>query len=104
MKSDLGIIGLGVMGRNLSRNFGRNGFRLSLYNRRVEGLEEDIALSLIEQFEELKSAAGFEDLELFVKSLQAPRVIILMVTAGEVVDKIVHALAAFSEPGDTLID
>ena len=43
MKTAIGIIGLGVMGTSISRNLARNGFSLSLYNRFVKGVEEDVA-------------------------------------------------------------
>ena len=56
MKTAIGIIGLGVMGTSISRNLARNGFSLSLYNRFVKGVEEDVAQKKINQYEELESA------------------------------------------------
>ena len=46
--SDVGLIGLGVMGENLALNMERNGRRVSVWNRTVPGVEEGVAeLSLI---------------------------------------------------------
>ena len=73
MKTAIGIIGLGVMGTSISRNLARNGFSLSLYNRFVKGVEEDVAQKKINQYEELESALPFEDLKLFADSLTSPQ-------------------------------
>ena len=43
-KTSWGIIGMGVMGTNLSRNFANQGIEIALYNRFVRGSEENIAL------------------------------------------------------------
>ncbi len=45
-----GIVGLGVMGTSLSRNFANKGISLSLYNREVKGSEEGVALSHTKQY------------------------------------------------------
>ena len=42
-KSDIGIIGLAVMGENLARNMERHGFRVSVYNRTAPGEEHRTA-------------------------------------------------------------
>src|SRR6478735_8013303 len=66
-KSDFGLVGLGVMGRSLARNFAGKGISLSLYNRFVKGSEEQVASKTIAAYSELASATGFEDLKLFVE-------------------------------------
>lgn len=99
-----GLIGLGVMGKSLSRNLANHGIQLSLYNRRVVGKEEDIAKQFIQDFPELKHAKGFEDLSAFVASLSAPRKIMLMVNAGESTDDIIHQLLPLLQPDDIVID
>ena len=43
MKQDIGVIGLGVMGKSISRNLAQKGFKLSMYNRHVLGTEEKVA-------------------------------------------------------------
>ena len=99
-----GLIGLGVMGKSLSRNLANHGIQLSLYNRRVVGKEEDIAKQFIQDFPELKHAKGFEDLSAFVASLSIPRKIMLMVNAGESTDDIIHQLIPLLQPDDIVID
>ena len=51
-KSEFGLLGLGVMGKSLSRNLAKNGFKISIFNRHVEGLEEEVAIRFKNEFEE----------------------------------------------------
>ncbi len=104
MKSEFGVIGLGVMGTSISRNLADKGFSLSLYNQRVEGIEESVAQKLISKHEELKEVQGFEELGAFIESLERPRKILLMVKAGEVVDVIIDQLVPLLAEGDIIID
>jgi len=104
VKSELGLFGLGVMGKSLSRNLARNGVALSLYNRTVKGLEENVAVDFQNQFEELSNAKPFDDISSFVDSLQVPRKVILMVNAGRTIDYVIEDLLPFLEAGDVLID
>lgn len=103
-KSDFGLVGLGVMGKSLARNFSRNGVSVSLYNRYVSGSEEQIAEKCIAEFTELQTALGFEDLKLFVESLEKPRKIFLMIKAGEETDAFISKLAPYLQEGDVIID
>ena len=104
MLSEVGLVGLGVMGTSLSRNIAMNGFRMSLYNRRVEGKEEDIAYKTIRTYSELENAKGFEDLKTFVESIERPRKIILMITAGKAVDYLIDDIKDLLNEGDILLD
>jgi 6-phosphogluconate dehydrogenase len=79
--SEIGLIGLGVMGRNLALNIERNGFPIAVFNRSPEKTLEFIAGPAAG-----KRITGFERLVDMVKDLQKPRRIILMVTAGDAVD------------------
>ena len=88
-KTSWGVIGMGVMGTNLSRNFANQGIEIALYNRFVRGSEENIALKKSKKYPELNSALAFESLDLFVAALQGPRKILIMLPAGPVVDKII---------------
>ena len=67
-KVSWGIIGMGVMGTNISRNFASQGHTVALYNRFVKGKEENIALKCTQEYSELKNALAFEELDLFVNS------------------------------------
>jgi len=104
MKKQLGLIGLGVMGKSLSRNFASKNVSLSLYNRFVEEKEENIASDFIQSFPELKDASGFEDIGDFVASLQVPRKIFMMISAGDAVDSTIDTLIPLLDKGDLIID
>jgi len=102
--SPLGLIGLGVMGKSLARNFANHEIPLSLFNRHVPGVEEKVALQCIRSYPELKDCKGFEDMELFVNSLSLPRKIFLMVNAGPAVDAVITSLAPYLTEGDIIMD
>ena len=102
--SEFGLIGLGVMGKSLSLNLAENGFHLSLYNRHETGIEENVANDFIESDPLLKSAKGFDDLNKFVASLEAPRKILLMIKAGPALDKVIDLMIPVLEAGDVIID
>ncbi len=103
-KSEFGLIGLGVMGKSLSRNIASKGFSLSVFNRFVAGKEENVAAGFQKQYAELSHVKPFEDLEGFVDSLQRPRKIFLMIQAGKTVDTVVEQLLPLLEPGDVIMD
>lgn len=102
--SEFGIMGLGVMGKSLARNLGSKGVKLSLFNQRVDGKEENIANKAIEHYPALKEAKGFEDTAAFVQSLALPRKIFMMVPAGPAVDSVIAHLKPFLNAGDILMD
>ena len=94
----IGMVGLGVMGRNLSLNMEEKGFSVAAFDAWPEPVDRFVAASAGKQI------AGFKDLEAFVKSIRRPRRIILLVKAGEVVDKTIAGLRPFLEPGDLIVD
>lgn len=104
MKAEIGVLGMGVMGKSLSRNLARNGFNVSLYNRHVAGSEENIAVDFKAQYPELEQASAHDSLEAFVHSLETPRKVLLMVNAGPTVDIVLEDLSRFLEEGDIIID
>ncbi len=104
MKSQLGVIGLGIMGTALSRNFASHGFSLSLYNRHLRGLEENVAAIASSRYGELIHARGFDDLIPFVESLQSPRVILIMVNAGAATQDVIDSLSTLLDKDDIVID
>ncbi|MGJ8745435.1 NADP-dependent phosphogluconate dehydrogenase [Polaribacter sp.] len=103
-KSEFGLFGLGVMGKSLSRNLANKGFNISLFNRHVKGVEEDVAKNFKNQFKELSTSLPFDDVTSFVNSLQKPRKIMLMVNAGKTIDFVIEDLLPFLDAGDILID
>lgn len=104
MKSEFGLFGLGVMGKSLSRNLAQKGFDISIFNREVMGIEEDIAVNFKNSHKELQTAQAFSSIEAFVNSLQSPRRIMLMVNAGKITDRVIEDLIPFLSDGDILID
>ena len=98
-KSDIGLIGLAVMGENLVLNMESKGFTVSVYNRTV--LKVD---TFINSNAKGKNIFGAHSLEEFVHSLESPRKIMLMIKAGEAVDKTIEELIPFLSPGDIIID
>ncbi len=102
--SEFGLFGLGVMGKSLCRNFANNGFNISMFNRHVDGIEENIAKDFKSKYSELSEASAFEDIAAFVKSLQQPRKIMLMVNAGKTIDYLIEDLLPHLSKNDILID
>ncbi|MBK5209284.1 MAG: NADP-dependent phosphogluconate dehydrogenase [Flavobacteriaceae bacterium] len=103
-KSEFGLFGLGVMGKSLSRNLANNGFYISIFNRHVDGIEENVAVNFKNEYEELSAALPFDDIEAFVNSLQKPRKIMLMVNAGKITDRVIESIVPYLSEGDILID
>jgi len=103
-KSQLGLIGLGVMGKSLAKNFISKKYSISVYNRQLIGKEENIAKIFVEEQPDTDSILGFDDLESFVESLEQPRTIMIMVNAGKPVDLVIDALIPLLSKDDCLID
>ena len=103
-KSEFGLFGLGVMGKSLSRNLASKNIKLSIFNRHVNGVEENVAINFKNEFEELATTKAFDNVEQFVNSLQQPRKIMLMVNAGKTTDIVIESLVPYLSDGDILID
>ena len=102
--SEFGLFGLGVMGKSLCRNLANNGFKISMFNRHVDGVEEDVAINFKAQYPELSQAEAFDDISAFVNSLQQPRRIMLMVNAGKTIDYVIEDLLPHLSENDIIID
>ncbi|SHF74743.1 6-phosphogluconate dehydrogenase (decarboxylating) [Bacteroides luti] len=103
-KSDIGLIGLAVMGENLALNIESKEWRVSVYNRTVAGVEEGVVEGFVSGRAHGKKIMGFNNIEDFVNSISQPRKIMLMVRAGNPVDELMEQLYPFLSPGDILID
>jgi 6-phosphogluconate dehydrogenase len=97
-KRQIGVFGLGVMGKNLALNIAEHGYSVSIYNRSPEKTRELLAEAGV------MDIAGWYSVADFVQSLEQPRKIILMVKAGEAVDAALKQLLPLISPGDILID
>lgn len=102
--SEIGLIGLGVMGKSLALNLAGKGLKVSVFNRHVEDREVDIARKFAEIHSGQFDLPWFDQLEPFVSSIKTPRSILLMVNAGPAVDAVIKGLLPFLEPGDLIID
>ncbi|MCX5894617.1 MAG: NADP-dependent phosphogluconate dehydrogenase [Proteobacteria bacterium] len=99
LQCEMGIIGLGVMGRNLALNIAGHGFPVAVYNRTGEKtrafIKKDAAGLLVHAGSTLKE---------FTDILNKPRAVMLMLPAGAPVDTMIQELVPYLEPGDLLID
>ncbi|WP_020209824.1 decarboxylating NADP(+)-dependent phosphogluconate dehydrogenase [Gilvimarinus chinensis] len=97
--SDIGLVGLAVMGENLILNMESKGFTVTAYNRSV-----DKVTNFIEGRAKGKNIRGAESIEELVNSLEKPRKIMLMVKAGAPVDAFIEQLIPHLDQGDIIID
>ncbi|HRE52469.1 MAG TPA: decarboxylating NADP(+)-dependent phosphogluconate dehydrogenase [Flavitalea sp.] len=97
--SDIGVIGLAVMGENLILNMESKGFRVTAFNRTVDKVEH-----FINGRAKDKNIAGAHSIEELVASLKSPRKIMLMVKAGKPVDDFIELLIPHLDKGDIIID
>jgi 6-phosphogluconate dehydrogenase len=98
-QSDIGLIGLAVMGENLVLNMESKGFQITVYNRTVQKVDDFLAGRA-----KGKKIIGAHSIEELVKSLKRPRKIMIMVKAGGAVDEMINSLIPYLEKGDIIID
>ncbi|MBU9738691.1 decarboxylating NADP(+)-dependent phosphogluconate dehydrogenase [Diplocloster agilis] len=97
--SDIGLIGLAVMGENLVVNMENHGFTVSVFNRTTQKVTD-----FTEGRGKGKKIIPAYSLEELVSQLKSPRKVMLMVKAGAPVDSYIEALIPLLEPGDIIID
>ena len=97
-KSDIGIIGLSVMGRSLALNMADHGFKVSGYNRSASVTEQ------VMEDHPHENLFPFYSLDEFVNSLEHPRKVMLMIQAGAPVDAVIDQLIPLLEQGDIVMD
>ena len=98
--SDIGLIGLAVMGQNLVLNMESKGYSVSVYNRTAERTREFVS-GAARGKDRILPAYTLED---FVGSLARPRKIMIMVKAGPAVDCVIEQLVPLLDEGDIVID
>ena len=103
-QNEIGLFGLGVMGRSLALNLATKGFKVAVFNRQVKDVEVDIAENFAVENKHIYDFPWFDDLERFVNSLSRPRNILLMVNAGPAVDMVIESLLPFLDEGDLIMD
>ena len=97
--SDIGLVGLAVMGENLILNMASKGFTVTAFNRSYGKVEKFLAGRAAGQ-----SIRGAKDIPELVASLAKPRKVMLMVKAGQPVDDFIEQLIPHLEKGDIIID
>ncbi len=98
-KSNIGLIGLAVMGENLVMNMESKGFTVSVYNRTQEKVT-----NFVNGRAKGKNIYGATSLEDLVASLEKPRKVMMMIKAGSAVDATIEQLIPLLEEGDIIID
>ena len=97
MLSEIGLVGLGVMGKNIALNLSDNGVTIKSFNNSKEKLD-DINKEFSNGF------IGFTSFEEFVESLESPKTILLMVPSGKATKEVIKRLADLLEEGSVIID
>ena len=94
-QSAFGMIGLGTMGSNLLQNIADNGYECSGY---------DISTDKVQNLNNLNSPniKGFSDLKEFTDSLKSPKIVMMLVPAGEIVDNVMAEIPTLQIPNDVL--
>jgi 6-phosphogluconate dehydrogenase len=97
--AQIGVTGLGVMGRNLARNFARHGYIVALHNRTSARVTD-----MVKQFGAEGDFVPTQTAEEFVQALERPRRLVIMVNAGSATDAVIDEFAPLLEDGDMIID
>ena len=90
----LGMVGLGKMGANMTTRLVRGGHEVVAFDRSPDAVKTSVG----------QGARGGASLEDLVKQLNAPRAVWVMVPAGDPTEATVRALADLLSSGDTIID
>ena len=94
-----GMIGLGVMGRNLLLNMADHGFAVVGFD--LDGQKTSLLESSASPGTTVK---GFNTLAEMVQALEKPRKMMMLVPAGKPVDDVIQSLLPLLEKGDIVID
>lgn len=96
---DFGLIGLAVMGENLALNVESRGYKVAVFNRTTEKVDEFISGRAAG-----KNFVGCHSVEDLIKNLSRPRKVMMLVKAGPAVDALIEQILPLLEPGDIIID
>ncbi|MDA9607973.1 NADP-dependent phosphogluconate dehydrogenase [Candidatus Actinomarina] len=97
MLSEIGLIGLGVMGKNIALNIAEKGTFVKAFNSSQEKID-----AISEEFGGMFS--GFTELEELIDNLERPRNILLMIPSGQPTHSVINQLANLLDEGDVIID
>jgi 6-phosphogluconate dehydrogenase len=96
---DIGLVGLGVMGRNFARNLADKGFTVAGYDRGAVELEE-----LEKRGTRGRAIRIASDMASLCALVRRPRAVMMLVPAGDPVDAVIQALEPQLDKGDLIID
>lgn len=92
-----GMIGLGTMGSNLLQNIADNEYNCAGYDNNKDKVD---SLNNLKR----ENIKGFSDLSAFSESLKSPKIVMMLVPAGEIVDSVIAELLQVLDKGDIIID
>ena len=98
MKFDFGLVGLGVMGRNLILNVAENGYSSLGLSSKID------SINLLKEEGKNYKVDGTQSDEDFINRLSSPRIIMLLVPAGKPVDSMIDKFLPYLHDGDIIID
>ncbi len=98
-KSDIGLVGIAVMGENLALNIESQGYRVIVSSRKQTVID-----NFLNGRAKSKNIRGTTDLKTLVEDIKKPRKIILMIKAGNPVDQVIAQLVPWLDQGDIIID
>lgn len=98
-KADFGLIGLAVMGQNLILNGNDKGFVVAAHNRTASKVDD-----FMKGPAKGTNVIGCRDVKEFVATLKSPRIIMMMVRAGDAVDELIREFTPLLDKGDIIID
>ncbi|MDR5590220.1 NADP-dependent phosphogluconate dehydrogenase [Christiangramia sp. SM2212] len=101
---EIGIIGLGVMGKSLALNLAGKNISVSVYDPLEDESNKNIARKFINEHSNISNLQGFDELKTFVSNLSSPRKILMMIKAGEPIDGIIEKLIPLLDQGDLIMD
>ena len=97
MLKEIGIIGLGVMGKNIALNLSDKGVNIKGFNDSKEKLDE-----IKKEFSGLFE--GYDDIKDLIRNLSRPRTILLMVPSGEATKDVIEKITDLLNEDDLIID
>lgn len=98
IRCDIGLVGLGTMGRNLLLNMADHGFVVAGYNRTPSKVDDLLAQA------GNRPIHGAKEMSTLIGLLRRPRSVMLLVPAGRAVDEVIDELTPLLDEGDIIID
>ena len=97
--NQVGLYGLGVMGQSLVKNLLNHGYTVAVYNRKTS-----ITNEFVEREKNYTGLSAYENVADFINSLEKPRKLMLMVTAGKVVDNVIEQVIPYLSKDDIILE